>query len=168
MKIASLIIGVLLLVLGVGYVVTQSEADPKASTTVVTETAADPTQADTTSAAEEVTIETNPVENTNDTDSGTYQEYDAEAIAKSDADRIFLSFSATWCPSCRALDADILANASDIPPNVEIYKVDYDTATDLKRQYGITVQHSIIEINSDGEAVGSITHPLDLASLLTA
>jgi len=156
------------LVLGVGFVVKQSGADPSTSTTAATEIPADTSAADTTISADEVTSETSPTEDTGVADRGTYQVYDAEAVAASDADRIFLSFYATWCPSCRALEADILANASDIPSNVEIYKVDFDTATDLKRQYGITVQHSIIEINRDGEAVGPITHPLDVASLLTA
>jgi len=87
-------------------------------------------------------------------------------VANSDAEHIVLFFAASWCPSCRALDKDILANQGSIPSGVEIYKVDYDTAIALKKQYGVTTQHSLIEIASDGTAKSSITHPATLADVL--
>ena len=99
--------------------------------------------------------------------SGTYTAYDAEKIATSDADHIVLFFHATWCPSCRALDAEINANTNSIPSGVEIYKLDYDTETALKRQYGITTQHSVIEIDSTGKARSAVTHPGSLEALLS-
>jgi len=97
---------------------------------------------------------------------GVYAPYDAEQIAQSKADHILLFFHATWCPSCRALDADIVANANSIPAGVEIYKVDYDIEVALKRQYGVTTQHSIIEISSTGAAKSSIAHPLTLEGVI--
>lgn len=168
MKTFFTITGIIILILGVGYVATSSDSDP-ASTPNDPASTPEPVVTDndtgeTTSDPEEMA--TNEPEN-EPSDPGTYQDYDAEQIANSDADRIFLSFYATWCPSCRALEADIQANAASIPPDVEIYKVDYDTATALKRQYNITMQHSIIEIDSDGTAVSSITHPATLSALVT-
>lgn len=97
---------------------------------------------------------------------GIYMAYDADKVAKSTAHHIILFFHATWCPSCRALDADIVKNAKNIPGMVEIYKVDYDTSIALKKKYGITTQHSIIEIAADGTAKGNITHPATLADVL--
>ena len=101
-------------------------------------------------------------------ESGSYQDYDPAKVAASDAEHIILSFHAPWCPSCRALEQDITADLSAIPAGVEIYKVDYDTATELKQRYGITRQHSLIEIAADGTAEGSVTHPATLAQLVAS
>lgn len=99
---------------------------------------------------------------------GTYATYSPEAVAQSNADQIVLFFHATWCPSCRALDRDIIANLSAIPAGIAIFKVDYDTSTALKQQYGVTRQHSILQIDADGSAQSTITHPLTFAQLINA
>lgn len=154
MKYALIIIGILILIGGIGYVVTSSDTSP---TPVLQDTPNTNTQQE------------SQEESSDEQDSGsagTYTTYDSEKIADSNADHILLFFHATWCPSCRALDANIVANSSTIPSDVEIYKVDYDTSTDLKRQYGITTQHSLIEISADGTAQSSVTHPQSLADIL--
>lgn len=84
---------------------------------------------------------------------GIYTEYSPEAVTTSDAKHIVLNFSATWCPSCRTVDKDINANISSIPAGVEIYKVDYDTNVALRKQYGITTQHTFVVVNSDGSMI---------------
>lgn len=156
MRTVSLIVGVIALIFGVGYFVTGSDDGPNVRAPEVVEAerslSSGPESAERASGAEGT--------------AGTYQDYDAEKVAQSDAEHIFLFFHATWCPSCRALDADIVANAETIPTDVEIYKVDYDTATDLKRQYGVTTQHSIIAITATGEAISDINHPLTLEGVL--
>ncbi len=42
-----------------------------------------------------------------------------------------------------------------------IVSVDFDSETDLKRQYGVTLQHTFVQIDSDGNEVakwsGSLT-----------
>ncbi len=180
MQIVSIVIGVIVLIVGVGYFATNSGNTSAPATTVVEtnqaaeeavtpETSPEPevaTEAGTpqieSTEADETTIEAAAIPTT----PGTYQTYDAAKIAASDAEYILLFFHATWCPSCRALDADITANAAAIPPGVEIYKIDYDTATELKRQYGVTRQHSIIEITAAGVAESSVSHPSTLAGIL--
>jgi len=171
MKNTPIIIGAIALILGVGYLVTNNADEP----TTVAEEAVTETTSETEAVATEETATAEPVTNedssaettaTEDAAPGVYTAYDADAIAQSDAEHIVLFFHATWCPSCRALDADIVANADDIPTDVEIYKIDYDTATDLKRQYGVTTQHSIIEISSNGQAESGISHGLTLEDVL--
>lgn len=81
---------------------------------------------------------------------GGYFPYSAAAVAASTAETIILSFSATWCPSCRALDTDITNNLSNIPTTVAIFKVDYDTNVALRQQYGVTTQHTMVQITRDG------------------
>lgn len=64
-----------------------------------------------------------------------------------------LFFHASWCPTCRAADADISAKLSSIPAGLIIHKVDYDTATDLKKKYGVTYQHTFVQVDEKGEMI---------------
>jgi len=63
---------------------------------------------------------------------------------------VVLYFHAPWCPICRPLDASINANLNALPADLTIIKVDYDTSTDLKRQYGVTYQHTFVQIDGQG------------------
>jgi len=163
MKAISIIIGVTVLILGVGYFATNVNNGPVLAPLAETATTAETSLVAGTISDEELAPE---VTITADTAPGVYTAYDANAIAQSDAEHILLFFKASWCPSCRALDADIIANLQKIPAGVEIYTVDYDTATNLKRQYGVTTQHSIIEITAGGTAQSGITHGLTLDDVL--
>lgn len=166
----------ILFVIGIGYIATKPQTEPAPASVTVTSVE----EKIITLNEESLVNETEPTESavrasetavgamaTNNTP-GTYQSYDKDTIAASKADKILLFFHASWCPSCRALDADIVANADSIPSGVEIYKLDYDTETTLKQQYGIVRQHSIIQINADGTAVSSVSHPLTAADLLAS
>lgn len=64
-----------------------------------------------------------------------------------------LFFHATWCPSCRGANADIMKKLGEIPGNVVIFKADYDKETALKKQYGIVSQHSFVLADSSGKAL---------------
>jgi thiol-disulfide isomerase/thioredoxin len=79
---------------------------------------------------------------------GDYLDYYDGAIAETPGLKV-LFFHASWCPKCRALDADIEANR--IPDGMTIFKVDFDTATDLRQRYGVTLQTTIVYVDDDGE-----------------
>ncbi|QFP77920.1 thioredoxin family protein [Deinococcus sp. AJ005] len=64
-----------------------------------------------------------------------------------------LFFHATWCPNCRAADADILKKLDEIPADVVIFKTDYDKEVALKKQYGITAQHTFVLVDEGGKAL---------------
>ncbi|CAM3697851.1 thioredoxin family protein [Deinococcus frigens] len=64
-----------------------------------------------------------------------------------------LFFHATWCPNCKAADADIVKNLGEIPGDVVIFKTDYDKEVALKKQYGITYQHSFVLVDGSGKAL---------------
>lgn len=83
---------------------------------------------------------------------GGYTSYSAPAVdaALKAGKNVILFFHASWCPSCKALDQDILANKAKIPTNTLIFKVDYDLNTSLKTKYGVTAQHTLVSLNSDG------------------
>ena len=46
---------------------------------------------------------------------GSYESYAPEKVAKANEGDVVLFFRASWCPTCRALDADIKANLGAIP-----------------------------------------------------
>lgn len=95
---------------------------------------------------------------------GTYEEYSAEKIAANDG--AVLDFYASWCPSCRALEKNILENADEIPSDVAILKVDYDSETELKKKYGVTQQHTLVQVDKDGNQIAKWVGSPTLKSLV--
>ena len=86
--------------------------------------------------------------------SASFQEYTPEAVSSATADEtVVLFFHATWCSTCKLLADDITANADSIPDDVQILLVDFDTATDLKQRYGVTLQHTLVQVDSNGDAI---------------
>ena len=81
---------------------------------------------------------------------GTYEAYDETKLALAADGSVVLFFRADWCPSCRALDRDIKENMTDIPAGVVILDVDYDKATALRQQYGVTTQHTLVQVDENG------------------
>ena len=84
--------------------------------------------------------------------SENYQSYTPEAVASVDGN-IVLFFHASWCPSCRGLNSDIEKNIENIPSDVTILKVDYDKETALKQKYGVTTQHTLIQVDNQGNLI---------------
>lgn len=84
---------------------------------------------------------------------GQYVAYDASKLAFAKEGKVVLFFRASWCPTCRTLDADIRANLSQIPKNVLILDVDYDKSAELKKQYGVTYQHTLVQVDADGKMI---------------
>ena len=83
---------------------------------------------------------------------GLYIDYSPSVFAQhSDSIRL-LSFHASWCGQCLALDEDIKANT--VPTGVVIFKVDYDNSQDLKKQYGVIQQTTVVRVDGSGKRVG--------------
>lgn len=64
-----------------------------------------------------------------------------------------LFFHATWCPMCKAANADLMKNLAQIPGDVIVFKTDYDKEVALKKQYGITYQHTFVLVDAQGKAM---------------
>lgn len=98
---------------------------------------------------------------------GSYEVYSPEKIAeKSKTSRVVLFFNATWCPTCRALDNSIKVSTKQIPGDVTILSVDYDTYKDLKKKYGVTYQHTLVQVDADGNMIKKWSGSSTLASLI--
>lgn len=84
---------------------------------------------------------------------GSYEAYSADKIARASTGDVVLFFHASWCPSCRGLNSDIESNMKSIPDEVTILKVDYDKETELKKKYGVTTQHTLVQVDKDGNMI---------------
>ncbi len=76
---------------------------------------------------------------------------------------VVLFFHAPWCPSCRATEDSLRADG--VPAGLTVVKVDFDTATDLRRQYGVTVQHTFVQVDPSGRRLAAFTGALTGAEI---
>lgn len=93
----------------------------------------------------------------------TYEDYEAAKADYADS-KVVLFFNATWCPACKAITESLTADPAQIPAKTTVVSVDYDMHTDLRERYGVTMQHTFVEIDSAGEKVRqwTSTSPEDL------
>ena len=84
--------------------------------------------------------------------SGNYESYTPEKISNAKGNTV-LFFHASWCPSCRGLNSDIEKNLDNIPSDLTILKVDYDKETALKQKYGVTTQHTLVQVDNQGTLI---------------
>ncbi len=92
------------------------------------------------------------------------EKYTPQAVSEApDGEKVVLFFHATWCSTCKLLADDIVANADQVPDDVRILLVDYDSSTELKQRYGVAVQHTLVQVNSDGDPLETwrLTRTLD-------
>jgi len=98
---------------------------------------------------------------------GSYETYSPEKLARAEKGKVVIFFKATWCPTCRALDSDIKKNLTNIPDGVSILELNYDTETELRKKYGVTVQHTLVQVNAGGDQITKWSGGNTLASVLT-
>lgn len=98
---------------------------------------------------------------------GSYEAYAPEKLALASNGKVVLFFRASWCPTCRGLDADIRSNLGKIPENVTILDVNYDTATALKQKYGVTYQHTLVQVDASGNQITKWSSSPTLAALVS-
>lgn len=108
-----------------------------------------------------------PEPNTTTASVGSYEVYDAEKIAMAAVGDVVLFFHASWCPSCRGLNADIEKNLNVIPAGVTILKTDYDKETELKKKYSVTYQHTLVQVDKDGNMIKKWSGGSKLENLLS-
>ena len=98
---------------------------------------------------------------------GSYEAYAFEKIAMKAKDgHVVLFFHASWCPTCRGFDNDVKAHLKDIPSTLTILDVDYDNSLDLKKKYGVTYQHTFVEVDANGTLIKKWSGSATLAALI--
>jgi thiol-disulfide isomerase/thioredoxin len=98
---------------------------------------------------------------------GTIETYSPEKLALAKEGRVVLFFHANWCPICRAFDAEADANPNIVPDGVHVLKVDYDTAIALRQKYGVTIQHTFVQVDAVGAQIGKWSDATDYAKVFS-
>jgi len=98
---------------------------------------------------------------------GSYETYDESKLSKANDGSVVLFFHAGWCPSCKTLDANINANVTEIPDGVTILKTDYDSNAELKKKYGVTYQHTMVQVDAEGNMIKKWSGGATLLELLS-
>ena len=80
----------------------------------------------------------------------TYDQYQASKDKYADS-KVVLFFNAKWCPACRAINEALTSDPGKIPAKTTVVCVDYDQHTDLRQRYGVTTQHTFVQIDTNGE-----------------
>ncbi|WP_130014542.1 thioredoxin family protein [Serinicoccus sediminis] len=85
-----------------------------------------------------------------------YATYAADPAAYAhDGAPVVLFFHADWCPDCRATDESL--TTAGLPEGLTVVKVDFDEMTDLRQAYGVTQQHTFVQVDADGEEIATWT-----------
>jgi len=90
-----------------------------------------------------------PTVQTASTSTGRYSAYSESAVADASYNTTVVFFYAPWCPECRAFKKAI--NEGPLPDGVQILETDFDSSTDLKKRYGVTLQTTFVRVNSAGD-----------------
>lgn len=98
---------------------------------------------------------------------GSYESYSADKLSHAETGDVVLFFHASWCPSCRGLNSSIEDNLKSIPEGVTILKTDYDKETELKKKYGVTYQHTLVQVDSSGNMIKKWSGGASLDNLLS-
>lgn len=75
-----------------------------------------------------------------------------KAILMAEEKPTVLFFHASWCPSCKSARKDFEGNFSRLE-GVNLLLVDYDDSKDLQNKYGVTYQHTFVQISPSGDAL---------------
>lgn len=90
----------------------------------------------------------------------SYETYSAARFAELKGSRpVVLSFHADWCPTCRALDSKVNKSLDQLPEGAVMLKVDYDKEVELKKEFGITNQTTLVFFNAAGEQIAKEYNP---------
>jgi hypothetical protein len=77
-----------------------------------------------------------------------YADYVADPGAFASGD-VVLFFNASWCSKCQETDANI--GSTGLPDDFTLVRVDFDSETSLRQQYGVTLQHTFVQVDEAGE-----------------
>ncbi len=88
-----------------------------------------------------------------------YVMYSKSLLESSSSNRRVLFFYASWCPICKPADASFREKENKIPRDVRVIRVNYNDSDtdqeekDLAKKYGITYQHTFVQIDNSGKEV---------------
>ena len=82
---------------------------------------------------------------------GVYKDYTEADLANAEKGHVVLFFNASWCPTCQAAVKNF--KASSVPDGLTLLSIDYDKYADLKKKYGVTYQHTFVQVDKNGNQI---------------
>jgi thiol-disulfide isomerase/thioredoxin len=99
---------------------------------------------------------------------GLWKPFSNDLVSSASGDKkVVLFFNASWCPTCQSTVKDINANLSKLDPNLILLSADYDKEISLRQKYGVTYQHTFVQVNSNGDLIKK-KNGLDTVSQINA
>jgi thiol-disulfide isomerase/thioredoxin len=89
------------------------------------------------------------------------------AAAQQEGKRVILNFKASRCPTCKATTKDIQENIAQLPSDVVILETDYDTYTDLKKEYNVVRQTTFVYLDAQGNYVQTVENVRSMNDVLS-
>lgn len=83
-----------------------------------------------------------------------YQDYsvsERDAVHGKKAYALF--FHASWCPTCRVMEKNILADLDSFPEGTNILKADFDSEKELRGELEVKIQSTIVIFDAAGNVV---------------
>jgi len=97
---------------------------------------------------------------------GGYFDYDPAVVETFKGNKPYaFFFHASWCPTCVATDKLIKENLATLPKNTNVFKIDYDSNKDLRKEFSVLRQDTFVFFDKDGNPVGSPRNGVGLAEL---
>lgn len=88
-----------------------------------------------------------------DVDEYRYVTHSPATFAAATGKKRVYFFHASWCPTCKASNGEFEKDAAAIPQDVVVFKTDYDANADLKKKYGVTYQHTFVQVDEQGNEI---------------
>ncbi len=89
----------------------------------------------------------------------SYEPYSFERMEELKGKRKFaLFFHASWCPTCRKIESFLLENLAGLG-QATILKADFDTELELRKEYGVAVQSTVLFFDAQGAVAQKAIDP---------
>jgi thiol-disulfide isomerase/thioredoxin len=99
-----------------------------------------------------------------------YTAFSREAFNEAKGSKpVALFFHAAWCPQCVKLDGELSSELGDLPNDAVIYRVDFDSAEDLRAEYSVTSQTTVVFLDQNGNVIDRKQDPsvVEISNALT-
>jgi len=67
--------------------------------------------------------------------------------------KVVLFFATNWCSTCTQLDRELLKESERLDNGITVLKIDFDKETNLKRDYKVLTQHTLVQVDEKGEEI---------------
>jgi len=88
---------------------------------------------------------------------GSYTAFKDGVIGNGETSVLF--FHATWCPACKKNNGLLESWYGAEQFMRSVYKIDFDTATELRKQFGVTGQDTFVLIDGSGNEIERVSFP---------